>query len=79
MPEQINRFPLLRPFAWVYQICRYIKKGFSRKNPIKGLFQEVSDLGDYESLMKNLGVREPMKTVFVSDERKRKLKENKNN
>jgi hypothetical protein len=36
----LEKYPLLRPFAWFYQICRYIKLGLQRKNPFRKLKEE---------------------------------------
>lgn len=36
-----KQYPVLRPFAWLYQICRYLRKGFSRKNPFSSLASDA--------------------------------------
>lgn len=36
-----QKYPVLRPFAWLYQLGRYGKKGFKRKRPIRALMTDV--------------------------------------
>ena len=33
--------PLLTPFAWFWQLCRYLHLGLKREQPLKGLMQDV--------------------------------------
>lgn len=33
----LKKYPFLKPFAWAYQICRFIRRGFARKNPFARL------------------------------------------
>lgn len=33
--KALRKHPWLKPFAWIYQLCRYIRKGLKSKNPIR--------------------------------------------
>lgn len=35
--KALKKHPWLRPFAWLYQLCRYIRKGFRGKKPFASL------------------------------------------
>lgn len=39
--KMLKKYPFLKPFAWIYQLFRYIHKGLSRKNAIHQLSQDV--------------------------------------
>lgn len=41
--ELLKKYPFLKPFAWLYQICRYIKLGLQRKNPFRKLKEEYAE------------------------------------
>lgn len=36
-----EKYPILRPFAWLYQIGRYIRRGFKLKHPLRHLREAV--------------------------------------
>ena len=49
-------YPFLRPFAWIYQIGRYIHLGFKRKKPLKQLKDDYL-MGKYQDdFFNRLGV-----------------------
>ena len=48
--EPARKHAVLRPFAWIYQICRYVRKGLFRKSPIKSLKQDLNK-GNYKKEM----------------------------
>lgn len=54
--KALDRFPFLRPFAWLYQLCRYIRKGLSRKNPLRQLAEDVADHQKDADLLSRLGI-----------------------
>lgn len=39
--KALERYPWLRPFAWLYQLCRYIKLGLQREHPFRQLVQDI--------------------------------------
>lgn len=47
---------VLRPFAWVYQSCRYVRKGLGRKNPVKSLKKDMAKSKDKKELMEKLNI-----------------------
>lgn len=51
-----RRFWILRPFAWIYQLFRYVSKGLSRVNAGKSLIQELSEGKKYSDFLKRLGI-----------------------
>lgn len=56
--ETIRNHKLLHPFAWIYQVCRYIKYGFNRKNPIKSLRSDLDENKRRKKLISKLGIKE---------------------
>lgn len=38
-----EKHPILRPFAWLYQIVRYIRRGFKLKHPLRHLREAVKN------------------------------------
>ena len=38
--EAAKKYPILTPFAWIYQICRYARRGFNREYPIQTLIKD---------------------------------------
>lgn len=40
--KSAQKYSFLRPFAWGYQICRYIRLGFSRKHPFQSLKEDYT-------------------------------------
>ena len=38
----LARCPYLKPFAWLYQLCRYIRLGLSRRRPIRSLLEDMN-------------------------------------
>lgn len=54
--KALEKYPFLKPFAWLYQICRYIKKGFMRPQPIQSLLADIRNAGRAEDIMTRLGI-----------------------
>lgn len=52
----LKKYPFLKPFAWLYQLCRYIRIGFSRKNPIKSLISDIRSSRRQDDIMDRLHV-----------------------
>ena len=48
--------PLFIPFAWLWQLCRYIHLGLKREQPFKSLMQDVKKSRDKDNLMESLGI-----------------------
>lgn len=65
--KALKKYPWLRPFAWVYQLCRYIRKGLRGKNPIRtalGAFRKQKQNTD---LLTELGVQRKDHTLNYDD------------
>lgn len=51
-----EKYPILRPFAWLYQICRYLCKGFQVNHPILHLRQALKNEHGQDILFDRLGI-----------------------
>lgn len=47
--------PWLKPFAWLYQIFRYARRGLARKNPIRSLKADLSRSKRLNDMLTRLG------------------------
>ena len=54
--KALEKWPFLKPFAWFYQICRYIKKGLMRHQPIRSLLADIRNAGREDDIMTRLGI-----------------------
>lgn len=52
----LQKHPILKPFAWLYQICRYIRKGFQVKHPIQHLRYALKNEHSQDVLFDRLGI-----------------------
>lgn len=50
--------PLLTPFAWFWQLCRYIHLGLKREQPFKSLIEDIQKSHDKDNFMEILGVKQ---------------------
>ena len=41
--KALEKYPWLKPFAWLYQLCRYIRQGLQRKHPFRKLLEDVRE------------------------------------
>ncbi len=48
--------PVLAPFAWIWQLFRYIHLGLKREHPFKSLMQDIKKSRSKDTLMEALGV-----------------------
>lgn len=53
----LRKYPFLRPLAWIYQGCRYIRRGMGRKIPLKELRMDFVEGKKRDKLLKMLGVK----------------------
>ena len=60
-----QRFPVLRPFAWIYQGGRYIRKGLSQKDAWHTLKSSYSESKRRRGMFDALGVRQDSKGLIV--------------
>ena len=51
-----QKHKILRPFAWIYQICRYIKKGLKRDKNSAGLVENYKEHRKQKQLFAALGI-----------------------
>lgn len=52
-----RKHAVLRPFAWLYQICRYIRKGLFRKHPIRSLREDIAKSKGKRTVIERLNVK----------------------
>ena len=60
-----KRYPILRPFAWFYQGCRYIVKGFEQEGSTSAIRAEYASARKRMNLFDSLGVKQKSKGLVV--------------
>ena len=63
--EKARQYPFLRPFAWIYQAGRYLKRGLSQNNAGHELVSAYSEARKMRSMFDALGVRQDSKGLVV--------------
>ena len=58
----VNKYPILRPVGWIYQMGRYINRGLHRENAVNSLQEDVGTGRERRKLMKDLGIQEWLKS-----------------
>lgn len=53
----LKKYPLLKPFAWIYQLGRWAGKGMRRKMWGRGLAEDIKKAVRQDGLLDDLGVR----------------------
>ena len=53
----LRQYPFLRPLAWIYQGCRYLKKGIEENNSLVEIKKKLSDGKKRNVMLKKLGVK----------------------
>ncbi len=54
--QALGRYPFLKPFAWLYQMIRYIHRGLRTKHPLRFLRDAVKRSKSQENFLEALGV-----------------------
>lgn len=54
--EALKKYPFLKPFAWLYLLCRCVYKGFHIKHPIRQLYITLKNEHRQDLLLDQLGV-----------------------
>ena len=54
--EAAKKYPFLRPFAWLYQLCRYIRAGLRQEHPIRMLLEAMKNERSQDSLFDRLEI-----------------------
>ena len=54
--KALEKYPFLKSFAWMYQIGRFIRRGLSRKHPLRSLVRNAKESQWQGELMDRLGV-----------------------
>lgn len=62
--KTLRKYPFLKPFAWLYQICHYMKKIVTGEYPLRRLLGEMRASGKQDDLMTRLGVAQRAKNKF---------------
>lgn len=52
----VQKYPFLRPFAWLYQLCKYIRKSIQLKHPIQHLRYSLKNAHSQDILFDRLGI-----------------------
>lgn len=55
--KALKKHPWLKPFAWLYQLCRYIRKGLRGRNFIGAFLHAVRKKKESADLLTELGVQ----------------------
>ena len=63
--EAAQKFMILRPFAWVYQAFRYVRKGLKRENPVSKIKAEYKEAMKRKKMFDALGVATVAKGPIV--------------
>lgn len=62
--KALKKYPFLKPFAWAYQLCRYVKKIVTGEYPLKRLLADIRTSGAQDDIMTRLGVGSRLKNKF---------------
>lgn len=52
----LEKWPALKPFAWLYQLFRYTYRGLKRKHPLRQLAADIRDSRKNEDIFSRLGI-----------------------
>ncbi len=63
--EAARKNPVLRPFAWIYQVGEYIAKGSSRNQSVSNLRLEFSFIKKRNAMFDSLGIKQTPKGLVV--------------
>ena len=63
--EAAKKYDILRPFAWIYQAGRYLKRGLDRENALRELREEYTEAKKRNKMFDALGVKQRAKGVVV--------------
>lgn len=53
--QALKRHPWLKPFAWLYQLCRYVKRGLSRGSNLRALMEDLKASRRLNRMLRKLG------------------------
>ncbi len=60
-----NRYPILRAFAWLYQLGRYVFKGLMRNRAITKIKEEYSAGKKWDAMFENLEIKRASKGIAI--------------
>ena len=52
----LKKYPYLKPFAWLYQLIRYIRKGLLQEQPFRSLVQDMKASRNKDDVLSRLEV-----------------------
>lgn len=55
--KALEKYPWLIPFAWIYQLCRWLRKGIRTKKNNRAILGAVKRAGKEDCFLDSLGVR----------------------
>ena len=65
--KALQRHPWLKPFAWAYQLCRYIRKGLRGKHPLRAFFRSLKRKSQNTDLLSQLEVQRKDHTLAYEE------------
>ena len=65
--KALQRYPWLKPFAWLYQLCRYIRKGLRGKHPLQAFFRTLKRKSKNTDLLCQLEVQRKDHTLTYGE------------
>ncbi len=54
--KALEKYPFLKCFAWLYQICRLVRRGFARKQALSQLRSDMGKADRLQELLDELGI-----------------------
>lgn len=63
--EAVKEHPALKPFAWIYQAGRYLKRGLNRENALREFSAEYAEARKRNEMFDALGVKQTAKGLVV--------------
>lgn len=54
--KALKKYPILKPFAWLYQLCRFIRRGFAREDALGQLRRDKQAADTQTALLQRLGL-----------------------
>lgn len=65
--KALRKYPFLKPFAWLYQLFRYIKRGLSRRHPFRQLAEDIRKKRCNDGIFNELAIARNVRNQRSSD------------
>ena len=63
----LEKWPALKPFAWIYQLCRYIYRGLKREHPFRQLAEDIKSSRKNDDIFDRLGISRSGDGIWTPD------------